>query len=174
LRGVNVGARFDESNARVSQLDVEFSLSSLMRGDWRASELTLNVRAVDLGLDDSGHMDWASRPGMFNFGALTVDRLNVTGSLAIKDAASRSLVTFDAVAFKGDVRTVAGAIRGDGTFAAMGTRYPFRLSTERPADGNGLRLHLTIDPGARAVAADLEGTMTFDDAVPRFDGSLAV
>jgi len=75
LRGVNVGARFDESNARVSQLDVEFSLSSLMRGDWRANELTLNGLAVDLGLDDSGRMEWASRPGMFNFGALTVDRV---------------------------------------------------------------------------------------------------
>ncbi len=174
LRGVNVGARFDESNARASQLDVEFSLSSLMRGDWRASELTLNGLAVDLGLDDSGRMEWASRPGMFNFGALTVDRLNVTGSLTFKDAASRTLVSFDEVAFKGDVRTNAGVIRGDGTFVAMGIQYPFRLSTGRVIDGAGVRLHLAIDPGARAIAADLDGGLTFDDAVPRFDGALSI
>lgn len=174
LRGVSVGARFDESNAKVGQLDVEFSLGSLMRGDWRANELTLNGLAVDLGLDDSGHMEWASRAGMFNLGALTVDRLNVTGSLTFKDAASRSLVSFDDVAFKGDVRTNAGAIRGDGTFVAMGSQYPFRLSTNRVADGGGLRLHLAIDPGTRAIAADLDGGLTFDDAVPRFDGSLSV
>jgi len=174
LRGVNVGARFDESNAKVSQLDVEFSLGSLMRGDWRANELTLNGLAVDLGLDDAGRMEWASRPGMLNFGALTVDRLNVTGSLTFKDAASRSLVSFDDVAFKGDVRTNAAAIRGDGTFVAMGSQYPFRLSTGRMIDGGGLRLHLAIDPGARAIAADLDGSVTFDDAVPRFEGALSV
>ena len=174
LRGVGVGARFDESNARVEQLDVEFSLSSLMRGDMRANELTLNGLAVDLGLDDSGHMEWASRSGMFDVGALTVDRLNVTGSLTFKDAASRSLVSFADVAFKGDVRTNAGVIRGDGTFVAMGNPYPFRLSTARVIDGNGLRLHLAIDPGARALAADLEGGLTFDDAIPRFDGALSV
>jgi AsmA-like protein len=174
LRGVNVGARFDESNARVSQLDVEFSLGSLMRGDWRANELTLNGLAVDLGLDDSGRMEWASRPGMFNFRALTVDRLNVTGSLTFKDAASRTLVSFDDVAFKGDVRTNAGAIRGDGTFVAMGSQYPFRLSTGRVVDSGGLRLHLAIDPGTRAIAADLDGGLTFDDAIPRFDGALSV
>ncbi len=174
LRGVSVGARFDESNARVSQLDVEFSLGSLMRGDWRADELTLNGLAVDLGLDDSGRMEWASRPGMFNFGALTVDRLNVTGSLTFKDAVSRTLVSFDDVAFKGDIRTNAGSIRGDGTFVAMGSQYPFRLSTGRVVDGGGLRVHLAIDPGARPIAADLEGNLTFDEAVPRFDGALSV
>src|SRR4029077_8753352 len=151
LRGVNVGARFDESNARVSQLDVEFSLSSLMRGDWRASELTLNGLAVDLGLDESGRMEWASRPGMFNFGALTDDRLNVTGSLTFKDAASRTLVSFDEVAFKGDVRTNAGAIRGDGTFVAMGSQYPFRLSTGRVADGGALRPPLAVGAGGPAT-----------------------
>jgi len=174
LRDVSLGARFDESNARVAQLDVEFSLGSLVRGDWRADELTLNGLAVDLGLDDSGRMEWASRPGMFNFGALTVDRLNVTGSLTFKDAASRTLVSFDDVAFKGDVRTNAGAIRGDGTFVAMGSQYPFRLSTGRVIDGAGLRVHLAIDPGARPIAADLEGGLSFDDAVPRFDGALSV
>ncbi len=145
-----------------------------MRGDWRANELTLNGLAVDLGLDNSGRMEWASRPGMFNFGALTVDRLNVTGSLTFKDAASRTLVSFDDVAFKGDVRTNAGVIRGDGTFVATGSQYPFRLSTGHVIDGGGLRLHLAIDPGTRAIAADLEGNLTFDDAVPRFDGALSV
>jgi large subunit ribosomal protein L24 len=174
LRDVSVGARFDESNAQVSQLDVEFSLGSLVRGDWRANELTLNGLAVDLGLDDSGRMEWASRPGMFNFGALTVDRLKVTGSLTFKDAASRTLVSFDDVAFKGDVRTNAGAVRGDGTFVAMGSQYPFRLSTGRVIDGGGLRVHLAIDPGVRPIAADLEGSLTFDDAVPRFDGALSM
>src|SRR5262249_44689119 len=103
-----------------------------------------------------------------------VDRLNVTGTLALKDAASRSLVSFDDVAFKGEVRTVAGTIRGDGTFAAMGTHYPFRLSTGHATDGHGLRLHVAIDPGGQPLAADLEGILTFDDAVPRFDGGLTV
>lgn len=174
LRGVNVGARFDESNIHVEQLNVEFSLGSLLRGAWRADELTLNGLALDLGLDGKGRMDWASRPGMFNVGALTVDKLNVTGTLSLKDAASRTLMTLGDVSFTGDLRTAASVIRGDGSFVAEGVRYPFRLSTSRPVDGDGLRLRVAIDAAERPVAADLEGLLTFDNAVPRFDGALNV
>ncbi|MGY3104669.1 uncharacterized protein involved in outer membrane biogenesis [Bradyrhizobium sp. LM6.9] len=61
LRAVTFGGNNDLGRLRADKLDVEFSLSSLMRGEWRATELTVNGMAVDLGLDARG-------PGRFAIG----------------------------------------------------------------------------------------------------------
>jgi len=49
LRHVVVGGTNDLGKVRADKLDVEFSLGSLMRGEWRATELTVNGLALDLG-----------------------------------------------------------------------------------------------------------------------------
>ncbi len=174
LRGVAIGARSDVNNVSVEKLDVEFSLGDLMRGEWRANELTLNGMVLELGLDQRGRMDWASRAGSFNFGALTVDRFHVTGALALNDAASRTSLRLDDIAFTGEVRALAGSVRGEGVTRVDGVRYPFRVAMGRTADGAAQRVRLTLDPGARPLAADLDGVLHFDDALPRFDGALTV
>ena len=51
-----------------------------------------------------------------------------------------------------------------------GTRYPFRVSSGQGPDGNGTRVHLNIDPGQRALAADLDGVLTFRGAGAAFRG----
>ena len=53
LRSVVVGGANDLGKVRADKLDVEFSLGSLMRGEWRATELTINGMALDLGLDSA-------------------------------------------------------------------------------------------------------------------------
>jgi len=55
---VVVGGANDLGKVRADRLDVEFSLGSLMRGEWRATELTINGMALDLGLDAKGRIDW--------------------------------------------------------------------------------------------------------------------
>jgi hypothetical protein len=174
LRGVAIGARSDVNNVSVEKLEVEFSLGDLMRGEWRANELTLNGMVLELGLDQRGRMDWASRAGSFNIGALTVDRFHVTGALALNDAASRTSLRLDDIAFTGEVRALAGSVRGEGITRVDGVRYPFRVAMGRTADGAAQRVRLTLDPGARPLAADLDGVLHFDDALPRFDGALTV
>jgi large subunit ribosomal protein L24 len=174
LRGVAIGARSDVNNVSVEKLEVEFSLGDLMRGEWRANELTLNGMVLELGLDQRGRMDWASRAGSFNIGALTVDRFHVTGALALNDAASRTSLRLDDIAFTGEVRALAGSVRGEGVTRVDGVRYPFRVAMGRTADGAAQRVRLTLDPGARPLAADLDGVLHFDDALPRFDGALTV
>ena len=63
LRSVVVGGANDLGKVRADKLDVEFSLGSLMRGEWRATELTINGMALDLGLDSQGRIDWPASPG---------------------------------------------------------------------------------------------------------------
>jgi large subunit ribosomal protein L24 len=174
LRSVVVGGANDLGKVRADKLDVEFSLGSLMRGEWRATELTINGMALDLGLDSQGRIDWPASTGKFNLGSLAIDRLNLTGRIALHDAASRGTLELNDIAFSGDVRSLAGSVRGDGNFMLSGVRYPFRVSSGQSGDGNGTRVHLNIDPGARAVSADLDGVLSFDTRAPRFEGAIVL
>jgi large subunit ribosomal protein L24 len=175
LRSVTFGGNNDLGKLRADKLDVEFSLGSLMRGEWRATELTVNGMAADLGLDAKGRVDLPSTAsGSFNLASLAIERLNLTGRIALHDVASRSTLELNDIAFSGDVRSLAGSVRGDGNFNVSGTRYPFRISSGPSADGSATRLHLNIDPGERAILADLEGVLAFDGRVPKFDGAITL
>nr|WP_249158034.1 AsmA family protein [Bradyrhizobium jicamae] len=170
LKTVTVGGANDLGKVRADKLDVEFSLGSLMRGEWRATELTINGVSLDLGLDPKGRIDWPTSSGSFNLASLAIDRLNLTGRVALHDAASRSTLELNDIAFGGDVRSLAGAIRGDGNFMFDGTRYPFRVSSGQAGDGT--RLHLSIEPGQRPFSADLDGVLSFEARAPRFEGTV--
>src|SRR5207237_548296 len=124
LRSVVVGGANDLGKGRADKLDVEFSLGSLMRGEWRADKLTINGLALDLGLDSQGRIDWPASSGKFNLGSLAIDRLNLTGRIALHDAASRSTLQLNDIAFSGDVRSLAGSVRGAGTFMLARVHYP--------------------------------------------------
>jgi len=174
LHSVAVGGANDLGKVRADKLDVEFSLGSLMRGEVRATDLTINGLSLDLGLDAKGRIDWPAATGAVNLASLAIDRLNLTGRIALHDAASRSTLELDDIAFSGDVRSLAGSVRGDGNFTLKGARYPFRISSGQGPDGNGTRVHLNIDPGDRALLADLDGVLNFDSRSPRFEGTLAV
>jgi hypothetical protein len=174
LRTVAVGGANDLGKVRADKLDVEFSLGSLMRGEWRATELTINGMALDLGLDSSGRIDWPASTGKFSLGTLAIDRLNLTGRVALHDAASRGTIELNDIVFSGDVRSLAGSVRGDGNFMLSGTRYPFRVSSGQSADAGGTRVHLNIDPGARALSADLDGVLSFEARAPRFEGAVTL
>jgi large subunit ribosomal protein L24 len=174
LRSVVVGGANDLGKVRADKLDVEFSLGSLMRGEWRATELTINGLSLDLGLDPKGRIDWPASTGPFNLGSVAIDRVNLTGRVALHDAASRGTIELSDIAFSGDVRSLAGAIRGDGNFMLSGIRYPFRISSGQGLDGNGTRVHLNIDPGQRALSADLDGVLSFEARAPRFDGAVTL
>jgi len=174
LRSVVVGGANDLGKVRADKLDVEFSLGSLMRGEWRADELTINGMSLDLGLDPQGRIDWPASSGKFNLGSLAIDRLNLTGRIALHDASSRATLELNDIAFSGDVRSLAGSVRGDGNFMLSGMRYPFRVSSGQSADGGGTRIHLNIDPGARALSADLDGVLSFEARAPHFEGTLVL
>lgn len=175
LRAVTFGGNNDLGRLRADKLDVEFSLGSLMRGEWRATELSVGGMAVDVGLDARGRVDLpATANGAFNLASLAIERLNLTGRIALHDAASRSTLELNDITFSGDVRSLAGSVRGDGSFTASGVRYPFRVASGPSADGSATRLHLNIDPGERAILADLEGVLAFDNRLPKFDGALTL
>src|SRR4029453_19316246 len=164
----------DLGKVRADKLDVEFSLGSLMRGEVRAPELTTNGLSLALGLDAKGRIDWPATTGAVNLGSLAIDRLNLTGRIALHDAASRGTLELNDIAFSGDVRSLAGSVRGDGNFMLSGVRYPFRVSSGQSADGNATRVHLNVDPAARALSVDIDGVLAFEARAARFEGAVVL
>ena len=75
LRSAVMGGANDLGKVRADKLDVEFSLGSLMRGEVRATELTINGMSLDLGVDSKGRIDWPASTGTVNLGSLAIDRL---------------------------------------------------------------------------------------------------
>lgn len=174
LRSVAIGGDSEPGGVRTDKLDVEFDLGALMRGEWRASELSLEGFALNLGLDRQGRFEWPSSTGRFNLGALAIDRLNLNGRIVLRDATSGTTLRIDDLVFAGDVRALAGTMRGEGRFALLGVRTPFRISSGQSADGKGTRVRVMIDPGERPLSADLDGVLTFDASVPKLEGSLTL
>ena len=80
--------------------------------------------SLDLGLDSQGRIDWPASSGKFNLGSLAIDRLNLTGRIALHDAASRGTLELNDIAFSGDVRSLAGSVRGDGNFTHVRHALP--------------------------------------------------
>jgi large subunit ribosomal protein L24 len=169
-----LGGANDLGKVRADKLDVEFSLGDLMRGEWRANQLNVEGLAVDLGLDPQGKVDWPVSNGSANLASLAIDRVNLTGRVAFHDAASRRTLELNDVAFSGDVRSLAGSLRGDGHFSIDGARYPFRVSSGQSPDGNSTRVHLTVEPGQGPLSIDLEGLLSFEARAPKFDGMLVL
>jgi uncharacterized protein involved in outer membrane biogenesis len=174
LRYVVVGRANDLGKVRAEKLDVEFSLGDLMRGEWRANELSIGGAAVDLGLDPQGRIDLPISNGKFNLGSLSIDRLKLTGRVALHDALSRQTVELNDIAFSGEVRSLAGAVRGEGSFALDSARYGFHVSSGQSSDGNGTRIHLGIDPSEQTPSADVDGVLSFEGRAPRFEGAVAL
>ncbi|MDO8981574.1 MAG: AsmA-like C-terminal region-containing protein [Afipia sp.] len=174
LRDVAVGGDKDPAKIRAGKLDVEFDLGALMRGEWRATELSLDGFALDLGLDRQGRFQWPSTAGRFNLGSLAIDRMNVAGRIALHEASSGATLRIDDLKFSGDVRALASSMRGEGSFTLLGARTPFRISSGQSNDGKGTRVHFTAEPGERPLLADLDGTLTFDNTVPKFEGALTL
>lgn len=174
LRSVAIGGDSDPAKVRAGKLDVEFSLGALMRGEWRASELSLEDFALDIGLDRQGRFEWPATAGRFNLGSLAIDRMNVAGRIALHDASSGKTLRIEDLKFSGDVRALASSLRGDGSFTLLGARTPFRISSGQSGDGRGTRVRFVAEPGERPLLADLDGVLTFDHAVPNFEGGLTL
>ena len=174
LRSIVIGGDNDAAKMRADNLDVEFNLGSLMRGEWRASVLSLDGFVLDLGLDREGRFESPVPAGHFNLGSLAVDRMNIAGRIALHDAASGTTLRADHLAFSGDARGAAGSLRGDGSFTLLGARTPFRISSGQTNDGKGARVRFIADPGERQLSADLDGVLTFESSVPKFEGGLTL
>jgi large subunit ribosomal protein L24 len=172
LGGIAIGPTGEASRLRAGSLKIELALGALMRGELRATEMKLVSPQVSIGLDARGQIDWP--PLALATETLSIDRLSIeNGQATLTDAASGSTTVLDHVRFTGEVRSLAGPIRGEGEFLSRGSLYRYEISAGRSAP-EGSRLRFSLKTDQQPVTFVAEGWLAFDRTAPRFDGTLAL
>lgn len=172
LHSVAVSAGKAEFSAR--SLRFELALGSLMRGEWRVSELTLGEPRFRFGLDRDGALLPLPLAAGLDADRLTFERITIMdGRVILTDAGNDRSVALEKLSFKGDLRSLAGPLRGDGRFTAQGSAYRFRLSTGR-GSSKGIKLRLGLDAPGWPLIAETDGVVSLDGEHPRYDGALVL
>ncbi len=175
LQGIEFGRPGDSSKVRARALRIEFALGALVRGEWRIADARLEGPEFAAGLDGAGRFAWPVPSIGFDPEGVSIQRLNIEdGRAVLADAASGSRLVLDKIEFKGEVRSLAGPVKGEGSFVVAGHHYPYRVALGRVADDGGVKLRLTVDPIDRPLTADADVSIWVDRGAPRFEGSLAL
>jgi uncharacterized protein involved in outer membrane biogenesis len=173
LRDIEGGGVGNDARLTAGEVAVELALGPLLRGEWRATEVRLVRPEFALGLDAAGRLRWPGSPPRIDTDALSIERIAIEdGRATLSDPASASSLVLDKFWFNGDVRSLAGPLKGEGGFVVGGERYGYRLATGRMGE-DGLKVKLNLDPSERA-AVEADGMLRLAGGVPEFEGTLAI
>jgi hypothetical protein len=175
LQGVEFGRPREIARVRARALRLEFALGPLLRGEWRIAEARLEGPELTAELDRAGRVAWPIPQLGFDLEGVSIDRLYIQdGRAVLADGASEARVALERLDFNGEVRSLAGPVKGAGSFAIGNERYPYRLSTSRLAEGGGMKVRLAVDPTDHPLAAEADITIWTDASKPRFEGNIQV
>ncbi|MBA4791910.1 MAG: hypothetical protein H2042_19580, partial [Rhizobiales bacterium] len=168
LRAVSLGADGVSSGGTVDELQAEFSLGALMRGQWEARGVVLVRPKFRIVLDTAGRV--VAPTGSGTPASLAMERVALeNGTLDLMDRAADRTVQVSDLTLRGEMRALSGPFRLEGEAQAFGQRHGIRLSLGKAAD-EGARLRLITEGRAQALATDLDGLLRLDRGTPRFEG----
>jgi large subunit ribosomal protein L24 len=175
LSGIEIGDPAAEGAVKARALGVEFALGPLMRGRFRAAQTRIIGSEITVGLDRDGRIILPKVSGAARtMDSLSIDRLNIDeAKITLVNAATGARTLLDRFWFHGEVRSLAGAFKGEGAFILNGALYGYRVATARPDDGT-TRIKLSVDPADRPLSGEVDGALTLENGEPRFEGALNV
>jgi uncharacterized protein involved in outer membrane biogenesis len=154
-------------------LAMEFGLGMLMRGEFRANQVAIDRPQLTLALDRSGTVQVPLPRFGFDPDRLAIERLTVEdGKLTLIDATSDARISLERINLSGEVASLMGPFKVEGSFTADGERYGYRVSGSRRGEDGGMKLRVAIDPAERALAFESEGTLWVEHGAPRYEGAL--
>ena len=173
LHGVEFGRPNEGSKVSARALRIEFALGALMRGEWRIAEARLEGPELGAGLDGSGRIAWPLPKLGFDLEGVAIERLQIEdGRAVLTDAANDTRLVLEKLEFRGELRSLAGPVKGDGSFVVAGQRYPYRVSTGRIAEDGGVKVRLAVESPQLPLTTDADLTIWTEQGTPRFEGSV--
>ena len=173
LRRIDITRRGNAGSLQARRLNIEFALGSLVRGEWKATDVQIDGAELVLGIDRDGRPEWPAPSGGFDPNAVSIEHLDIRDSrVLMADAASGSSAVLDQFEFKGELRSLAGPLKGQGSFYLDDQHYPYRVAASPVGESAGTRVRLTIDPIDLPLTAEADTVLTIEDGVPHFDGAL--
>lgn len=160
-----------ERALRARAVGLEFALGPLLQGKLHANEMRVIGPEVTLAFGRDGRL---TGQGLgFVPDTLAIEKLDIEdGRIALVDASSDRRLVAEKLWYSGDVRSLMGSFRGEGAFVTNGDLYSYRIASSRQE--SNVRLRLYLDPAASPMPIEVDGTMTNENGVPRFEGALTV
>lgn len=175
LGDVQIGPAASAEKVTARSLAMEFGLGTLMRGEFRANQVTLDGPETRVGLDQSGAVQMPALNIRFDPDRLAIERLSISDArLVLVDAASGAQLPVEQLSLTGEVGSLIGPFKAEGSFTARGERFAYRFSGSRRGEDGGIKVRLAIDPAERALAFESEGTVFIDGGSPRFEGAASL
>ncbi len=178
LGDVQIGPADSSRKVSARGLSMELSLGNLMRGEFRANQVTLDRPEVRAGLDKNGVL---SIPGLalnFDPDRLAIERLTITdGLLVLTDAASGTTLALEGLSASGDVGSLVGPFKLEGAFklrsgrGEKGEHYAYKIAGGRRGDDGRMKIRLVLDGDERALRYESDGAVWTDGGSPRFEGT---
>ncbi|MGE4373363.1 MAG: AsmA-like C-terminal region-containing protein [Xanthobacter sp.] len=153
----------------MQQLDTEFSLGSLMRGELQATGITLVHPHMRLVLDSSGRIARPTGSGVtpdIGIARFTVEN----GTLDVLDRGSEHTFTFSALNLEGEARSLSGPFKLDGTLTAAERPFTLRASLGELDAASSGRLRLALNGQGQPYNITVDGNLSMAGAAPHFTG----
>src|SRR5262249_11218711 len=165
----------EPSKVSARALRLEFSLGSLVRGEWRITDALLESPSFGAGLGETGHVILPVPKLGFDLEGVAIDRMVIEdGRAVLTDAASGSRVVLEQLAFRGELRSLAGPMKGEGSFRIGDRQFPYRVSTGRVSDDAGMKVRLAVDSVDHPLTLEADVTVRAEQGAPRFEGQVQV
>lgn len=173
LHNVTIGAGAERM--RADELDLQFALTPLLRGTWQAEEMRLSGPHLVLRLDRAGRLHAPAMRASFDPDSISIERLQIEGGTLTLEGSERGAnVTLTGLFFNGRARSLYGPFDGNGAFTFGSESYSLdNFSTGRLRDG-AIRVRAAVQPGEYPYRLETEGTLTFADGKPDYEGKLGV
>jgi uncharacterized protein involved in outer membrane biogenesis len=158
---------------RAQALRIEFSVGALVRGEWRITDARLEGPELAAGIDAAGHLDWSAPRVSFNPEDISIERLEIErGRAVLTHAASGARAVVEKLEFRGELRSLSGPLKGEGSFVVAGQHFPYRLSTTRFEADSGVKVRVAVDPVDRPLAAQADFSISLERGAPHFEGNV--
>ena len=175
LRDVEIGEAGREPQLRAGAIELEVRLGPLLRGEVQATEAHLVAPQFTLALDRSGAIALPAISRPFRPEDLSISRLSVEdGSVAFTDPVSGARLMVQKLSFDGDIRSLVGPFKGEGSFVAGDEPFAYRIAGGQADGVSGLRIRLGVDPQNHPLTTSFDGILSLDRGVPQFAGTLAL
>src|SRR5712671_1173407 len=193
LQQIAMGRPDGPATVRAEALRIELALGPLMRGQFLASDVALEAPEISLRLGGSDRptpypppqageglsiypppLAGEGREGVFAFDpdAVSIAHLAIEkGRLILAGGSGRSL-TLDKLGFNGDVRSLLGPAKGEGSVAVDGESYLFSIATGRAAADGAVKVRLLVDTVDHVRIGDVDSSIWIERGIPHFAGAL--
>jgi uncharacterized protein involved in outer membrane biogenesis len=163
----------DVNRLRARALRLEFELGALARGEWRLRNVIVEGPELRAKIDTADRLDWSAPKVGFKPDGVSIERLQVKDGRAIlADAASGSRLVLEKLEFRGEVRSLSGPIKGEGSFVVGGEHLSYRIAASQIGGDAGLKVRLSVDAIEHPIGGEADISISFDHGNPRFEGNL--